>query len=132
LNVFVCSQSRRCRLDQPQFLDDSVEARGAEGLDCDPKTSCCGGSVSVYSPDKILHLIKKIVESAVDAGADVIATRSSRSSRWSSRKKHPLVRNVARRAERAPSPLLNPGRNRRSSVGRGDRLPQPGAVRIEN
>jgi heterodisulfide reductase subunit B len=60
--------------DHPEFLDDFVKACGAEALDYDPKTSCCGGSVSVYSPDKTLHLIKKIVESAVDAGADVVAT----------------------------------------------------------
>jgi heterodisulfide reductase subunit B len=60
--------------DQPEFLDDFVEACGAEALDYDPKTSCCGGSVSVHSPDKTLHLIKKIVEAAVNAGADVIAT----------------------------------------------------------
>lgn len=60
--------------DQPEFLDDFVKACGADAVDYDPKTSCCGGSVSVYSPDKTLHLIKKIVEAAVNAGADVIAT----------------------------------------------------------
>jgi heterodisulfide reductase subunit B len=60
--------------DQPKFLDDFVEACGAEALEYDPKTSCCGGSVSVHSSDKTLHLIKKIVEAAANAGADVIAT----------------------------------------------------------
>lgn len=60
--------------DQPEFLDNFVEACGAEAVAYDPKTSCCGGSVSVYSPDKTLHLIKKIVQAAADAGADVIAT----------------------------------------------------------
>jgi heterodisulfide reductase subunit B len=60
--------------DQPEFLDDFVEACGAEAVPYDPKTSCCGGSVSVYSPDKTLHLIKKILQAAVDAGADVVAT----------------------------------------------------------
>ena len=60
--------------DQPEFLDNFVKACGAEAVAYDPKTSCCGGSVSVYSPDKTLHLIKKIVQAAVDAGADVIAT----------------------------------------------------------
>ncbi|MBI3435967.1 MAG: CoB--CoM heterodisulfide reductase iron-sulfur subunit B family protein [Proteobacteria bacterium] len=60
--------------DQPEFLDNFVKACGAEAVEYDPKTSCCGGSVSVYSPDKTLHLIKKIVQAAVDAGADVIAT----------------------------------------------------------
>jgi heterodisulfide reductase subunit B len=60
--------------DDPAFLDDFIEACGAETVDYDPKTSCCGGSVSVMSPDKTLHLIKKIVEEAVAAGADAIAT----------------------------------------------------------
>ncbi len=60
--------------DQPEFLDNFVKACGAEPVADDPKTSCCGGSVSVYSPDKTLHPIKQIVQAAVDAGADVIAT----------------------------------------------------------
>ena len=60
--------------DQPEFLDDFVKACGAEAVPYDPKTSCCGGSVSVYNADKTLHLIKKIVQAAVDAKADVIAT----------------------------------------------------------
>ncbi|MBM3567237.1 MAG: heterodisulfide reductase [Alphaproteobacteria bacterium] len=60
--------------DQPEFLDNFAEACGAEAVAYDPKTSCCGGSVSVHSPDKTLHLIKQIVEAAVEAGADVIAT----------------------------------------------------------
>ena len=60
--------------DDPEFLDNFVEACGAEAVDFDVKTSCCGGSVSVMSPDKTLHLIKKILQAAADAEADVIAT----------------------------------------------------------
>lgn len=60
--------------DDPEFLDNFVEACGAEAVEYDPKTSCGGGSVSVMSPDKTLRLIKKTVDAAVDAGADVIAT----------------------------------------------------------
>jgi heterodisulfide reductase subunit B len=60
--------------DDPEFLDNFITACGAEAVDYDVKTDCCGGSVSVMSPDKTLHLIKKIVEEAVEAGADVIAT----------------------------------------------------------
>ena len=65
-----------------QGLDDAVTAgaardRDAHGvnktLDHDPMTSCCG-TVSVYGPDKTTQLIEQFVESAVDAGADVIAT----------------------------------------------------------
>ncbi len=60
--------------DDPEFLDDFVEACGAQAVDFNPKTSCCGGSVSVMSPDKTLHLIEKILAAAKEAEADVIAT----------------------------------------------------------
>ncbi len=60
--------------DNPEFLDNFAEACGAEAVEYNPKTSCCGGSVAVMSPDRTLHLIKTIVEDAVEAGADVIAT----------------------------------------------------------
>ena len=60
--------------DNPEFLDNFAEACGAEAVEYSPKTSCCGGSVAVMSPDRTLHLIKTIVEDAVEAGADVIAT----------------------------------------------------------
>jgi heterodisulfide reductase subunit B len=43
-------------------------------VEFDVKTSCCGGSVSVISPEKTLHLIRKILQAAQDAGADVIST----------------------------------------------------------
>ncbi len=60
--------------ENPEFLDDFAKACGAQAVKFDLKTSCCGGSVSVMSPDKTLHLIKDIVQAAQDAGADVIAT----------------------------------------------------------
>ncbi len=60
--------------DDPGFLDDFIEACGAEAVDYNVKTSCCGGSVSVMKPEKTMHLIKKILQAAVDADADMIAT----------------------------------------------------------
>lgn len=60
--------------DDPEFLDNFAAACGAEPVPFDVKTSCCGGSVSVMSPDKTLHLIKKILDAAAEAEADVIAT----------------------------------------------------------
>ena len=60
--------------EDPAFLDDIAEACGAEAVEFDPKTSCCGGSVAVMSPDRTLHLIKTILEAAEEAGADVIST----------------------------------------------------------
>jgi heterodisulfide reductase subunit B2 len=61
--------------DQPKFMDDFAEACGAEPVPYDAaRTSCCGGSVSVYSPEKTLHLMRHILKTAVDAKADVIST----------------------------------------------------------
>ncbi len=60
--------------DDPEFLDNFTRAVGAEAVDYDPKTSCCGGAISVINPDKTLHLIKQILDAAKDAEADVIAT----------------------------------------------------------
>lgn len=60
--------------EDPKFLDDFAEACGAEAVAFDVKTSCCGGSVAVMSPDRTLHLVKRILEAAAEAGADVIST----------------------------------------------------------
>ncbi len=60
--------------EDPDFLDDFSRACGAEAVEFNPKTSCCGGSVAVMSPDRTLHLIKDILQAAQDAGADVIST----------------------------------------------------------
>ncbi|TCS60311.1 CoB--CoM heterodisulfide reductase iron-sulfur subunit B family protein [Varunaivibrio sulfuroxidans] len=60
--------------DDPEFLDNFIESTGAEAVEFENKTSCCGGSVSVMSPDKTLHLMKKILEEAVAKDADCIAT----------------------------------------------------------
>ncbi len=60
--------------DDPEFLDNFTKAVGAEAVDFDLKTSCCGGAVSVVSPQKTLHLIKQILDAAEEAEADVIAT----------------------------------------------------------
>jgi heterodisulfide reductase subunit B len=51
-----------------------MEALGAEALDWSYKTECCGGSLSLSTLDIALDLSHKILENAVDAGADIIAT----------------------------------------------------------
>lgn len=60
--------------EDPEFLDNFIKATGAEAVDYDAKTACCGGAVSLMSPDKTLGLIKKILDEAKDKDADVIAT----------------------------------------------------------
>lgn len=60
--------------DDPEFLDNFTEACGAEVVDFQNRTACCGGSVAVMSPDRTLHLMKGILEEAQQKGADVIST----------------------------------------------------------
>jgi heterodisulfide reductase subunit B len=60
--------------EDPSFLDEITEACGAEVTDFAPKTNCCGGSVAVMKPEKTLHLMKTILDAAVESGADVVST----------------------------------------------------------
>lgn len=60
--------------EDPEFLDDITEAIGAEVADFAPKTNCCGGSVAVMKPEKTLHLMKTILDAAIESGADVVST----------------------------------------------------------
>jgi heterodisulfide reductase subunit B len=60
--------------DDPSFLDDFITACGAEAVPFKKKTACCGGSVSVMSPDKSLHLIKELLDEVAASGAEVIVT----------------------------------------------------------
>ncbi len=56
----------------PTELDEVCDALGAESLDWDDKTTCCGGSLAVPAKDVMLKLSQDIVEHAQAAGADVI------------------------------------------------------------
>lgn len=60
--------------EDPTFLDDITTACGAEATDFKPKTNCCGGSVAVMKPEKTLHLMKLLLDAAVESGADVVST----------------------------------------------------------
>lgn len=57
----------------PTELDEVCRALGAESLDWDDKTLCCGGSLAVPAKEVMLRLSRNIVEHAQAAGADVIA-----------------------------------------------------------
>ena len=60
--------------DTPAFLDDLIEASGAEAVPFENKTACCGGSVAVISPAKTLELMRRILEEAREVRADCVAT----------------------------------------------------------
>jgi heterodisulfide reductase subunit B len=61
--------------ENPVYLDKLVETVGGEAItDYDQKVTCCGGALAFSEPEKSQKLIKDIVESAYDHGADMIAT----------------------------------------------------------
>jgi len=61
--------------ENPVYLDNMIEAVGAEPIrNYDKKVSCCGGALAFSEPEKSFELIHSIIESAVDAGADMIVT----------------------------------------------------------
>ena len=62
-------------MENPKYLDKFIETMGAEAInDYEKKVSCCGGALTFSEQDKTLPLIKDIIESAVDNGADMIVT----------------------------------------------------------
>ncbi len=58
----------------PTNMDELLEALGAEAIDWDYKTDCCGGSLSLSTLEIALDLSQKILENAIECGADLIAT----------------------------------------------------------
>jgi heterodisulfide reductase subunit B len=61
--------------ENPKYLDKLVETMGAESCDnYEKKVSCCGGALAFSEPEKSQALIKDIIESAYDNGADMIVT----------------------------------------------------------
>lgn len=58
----------------PTNMDKLVETLGAEAIDWSYKTDCCGGSLSLSTLAIALDLSHKILQNAVDCGADIIAT----------------------------------------------------------
>jgi heterodisulfide reductase subunit B len=61
--------------ENPVYLDKLTEILGANPVEnYDKKVSCCGGALAFSEPEKSYALIKDIIESAYDGGADMIVT----------------------------------------------------------
>lgn len=61
--------------ENPVYLDNLIEACGAEPIrNYDKKVQCCGGALAFSEPQKSFELVKGIIESASDMGADMIVT----------------------------------------------------------
>ncbi len=59
---------------KPHFMDDLLEAAGAENVDFPLKTACCGGAHTLSDCDTSTKLVANILQAAEAAGAEVIAT----------------------------------------------------------
>jgi heterodisulfide reductase subunit B len=61
--------------ENPVYLDKMIETLGADSIpDYDKKVACCGGALMFSEPEKSQALVKEILESAHDSGADMIVT----------------------------------------------------------
>jgi heterodisulfide reductase subunit B len=61
------------QFENPTDMEAVMEALGAEPLDWNMKTFCCGGSLALTQTDVVLELTKKILADAESVGADVIS-----------------------------------------------------------
>jgi heterodisulfide reductase subunit B len=58
----------------PRYMDKLVNALGAEATPFPLKSRCCGGSLIISEEAASLDLIKKLLDSAIGGGADVMVT----------------------------------------------------------
>ena len=61
--------------ENPMYLDKLVDTLGGESIPTyEKKVQCCGGALAFSEPEKSQEMIKGILESAYDNGADMIVT----------------------------------------------------------
>ncbi|MFH1096661.1 MAG: CoB--CoM heterodisulfide reductase iron-sulfur subunit B family protein [Candidatus Desantisbacteria bacterium] len=60
------------RIEDPQFLETIVASLGAEKVQWNYKTECCGAAFSLTKTDIVRRLSGEILKDAMDAGADCI------------------------------------------------------------
>jgi len=61
-------------VEDPHFFEDFITAMGAEATEFALRLRCCGGSLIMTSRRAALDMVSKLLQSALDSGADVIAT----------------------------------------------------------
>ena len=59
--------------ENPSAMESVMEAIGAEPVDWNLKTACCGASFALTDTDVVLELTRRILEDAAAAGAEAIA-----------------------------------------------------------
>ena len=59
---------------KPHYMDDLLDAAGANSVEFPLKTACCGGAHTLSDSDTSTKLVLNILQAAEASGADVIAT----------------------------------------------------------
>ena len=60
--------------EEPRELDRLMAALGAEVVDFPARTACCGGHMTQISPDVAWELLRRVIEPADQAQADLLVT----------------------------------------------------------
>jgi heterodisulfide reductase subunit B len=60
-------------VENPQMMDELMQTLGAESIDWDFKTECCGAGLPLARPDMVLKLSYQILAQAKSLGADCVA-----------------------------------------------------------
>jgi len=61
-------------VENPRYFEDLLTAMGATPIEYTLKTRCCGGSLIISSRTAALSMVRNLLQSALDKGAEVIAT----------------------------------------------------------
>jgi len=61
-------------VENPQFFEQLLSVIGAQPIEYASKTRCCGGSLIITNRKAALDMVYKLLQNAVDSGANMIAT----------------------------------------------------------
>ena len=77
LSCYMCGHNKVMRMDDPEnptIIEDLIRALGAEAVVYARRNECCGGYISVESPDAAKKNSNAIIENAKAQGAEMIIT----------------------------------------------------------
>jgi heterodisulfide reductase subunit B len=73
-----CQLVRPCKKDEnvenPRYFEELLSALGAEPVEFESKTRCCGGSLIITNRHAALDMVGKLLQDAIDSHAEIIAT----------------------------------------------------------